>query len=167
MWILPAWAPEFRGFLPRCFVAQCKQSPSCFALRPCKKPPPPATASASPAFSSKHPHIDELLRAAFSFPPPPPRPFRRDMWIGVDLHTRPPDLLLKQSGLDFTRDLPPSSPHASETDGPPVGNGLRAVCQRINLHPSVLRGKKGNVKLNIGGFFFFGGGSLFLEKGRK
>lgn len=75
----------------------------------------------------------------FLFSPPP---FRRDVWIGVDLQTRPPDLLLEQSGLDFTRDLPPSSPHASETDGPPVGNGLRAVCQRINLHPSVL-GRKG------------------------
>lgn len=39
MWILP-WAPEFRGFLPRCFVAQCKQSPSLLCS------PPLQTASA-------------------------------------------------------------------------------------------------------------------------
>lgn len=97
----------------------------------------------------------------FFFSPPP---FRRDVWIGVDLQTRPPDLLLEQSGLDFTRDLPPSSPHASETDGPPVGNGLRAVCQRINLHPSVL-GRKGRREIKYWIFFFLGGAAYFWRKG--
>lgn len=115
----PTWAPEVEGFLFECLVAQCEQSPS--------------VTLTLPAFSAKHPHIDELLLASFS------------IFLPLSAETDgslSTDLQLKQLGLDFTGDLRPPSPHASETDGPPVGNGLRAACQRINFHPSVLGGRQ-------------------------
>lgn len=99
-----------------------------------------------------------------------PRPFRRDMWIGVDLQTRPPDPLLKQSGLDFTRDLPPSSPHASETDWTPCWQRAAGRLPKDQLTSISAKGKKGKREIKYWILFIFfgrGGGSLFLEKGRK